>query len=89
MRQKTTQFSPFQLLYERQAILPIEVQDRKLEERELEEAIQKQVAKLIKLKEETYSKVIKNSQESQEKQQERYDKNIQSSFSIGDKVLIY
>ncbi|KAG9307298.1 hypothetical protein G9A89_017126 [Geosiphon pyriformis] len=97
IKQDTTQTTPFELVYGRIAILPVEIEVKTyLTEPITEENFQKTLLKrtydLMKTLENTQQRVADNIQKSQEKQKKRYDNQLSEKpvkFKIGDKVLLH
>ena len=90
----TTGYTPFQLVYGRQAILPIEAtlpieQPETDKEVSLENSILHRAFELIDKLPHQHSQAQKNTEKSQKKQKVRFDSKIQAEeFEIGDKVWI-
>jgi len=88
----TTGYTPFQLTYGRQAVLPIELIlpiDEIHAEINLEDSILSRAFDLIDKLPEVQEKAKQNTETSQEKQKERHDRKLKpEEFEIGDKVLV-
>ena len=88
----TTGYTPFQLTYRRQAVLPIELIlpiDEIHAEINLEDSILSRAFDLIDKLPEVQEKAKQNTETSQEKQKERHDRKLKpEEFEIGDKVLV-
>ena len=93
-RYATTRYTPFQLVYGRQAILPIETTipielDEADKEIDLEDSILNRAFELIDELSYQHNKAHKNTEKSQQKQKVRFDTNIRKEeFEIGDKVWV-
>ena len=74
MKQSTTLFEPFQLVYGRQAITPLDIKLKDFDNLTFEEALVKRTCELIDKLETTWELALSNIQEEQLKQKERYDK---------------
>ncbi len=82
---KSTQFIPFYLTYEREAILPFD-EDNKTEIT-LGERVEEISTKFTQIK----KKALENIEKSQSNQKKYHDRKIKrkSNLNIGDKVLLY
>ena len=89
MKQNTTKFTPFSLIYGRQAILPIEVNNTQVEEQDSNLILSQRITQLKELYKNTFDEVHKNINRSQQKQKEIYNSTAQDSFKIGDQVLVH
>ena len=93
-RHATTGYTPFQLVYGRQAILPIEttipIEHKEPEEEiDLEDSILQRAFELIEELPYQHNQARENTHKSQEKQKVRFDSKIQiEEFEIGDKVWV-
>ena len=88
----TTGYTPFQLVYGRQAVLPIEAILSTTEtesEIDLEDSILTRAYELMDKLEETHEHARKNTETSQQKQKQRHDARIKPvGFEIGEKVWV-
>ncbi len=82
----TTKVTPFLLSYGREAVLPID-EEKESSEDPLMDRFKSIVDELPQIRNDTYERVVQQ----QQKQKEYHDQQITSSttFSIGDKVLLY
>ncbi|KAG9307155.1 hypothetical protein G9A89_016983 [Geosiphon pyriformis] len=97
MRQNTTQTTPFELVYDRTAILSVEIEvntypTEPITEANFQKTLLKRTYDLMKTLENRQQKAADNIQKSQEKQKERHDNQLPDKpieFKIGDKVLLH
>jgi transposase InsO family protein len=87
----TTKYTPFKLLYGREAILPMDLQGS---ENQSNEAMDSQLQRHIKFITEDFQNIRTNAQQNitkaQGKQKQYHDQGIKlEKFNIGDKVLLY
>ena len=92
-RHATTGFTPFQLVYGRQATLPIEailpVEPKEETEIDLQDSILQRAFELVDKLPFSHHEARQKTQESQRKQKEYFDSKIHvETFDIGDKVWI-
>ena len=92
-RHATTGYTPFQLVYGRQAILPIEtiipVEPEQQEEIDLQGSILQRAYNLIEKLLQYHIEAQQNTEKSQQKQKEYIDKRVRfEEFEIGDKVWV-
>ena len=88
-KQNTTKFTPFRLLYGREATLPVDnlwIPDIVDSTKDL----MNRTYQLIEFLEEDQNEALNNIEHSQKKQKERHDSKIKKpkTFKIGDKVLL-
>src|SRR5256886_4072598 len=87
-KHSTTKQTPFYLTYGREAILPIDEIEEKLEIENIELSTLKRIYEIVNL-EEKREETLEIIGESQDKQKERYDKKVKEvRFLIGDQVLL-
>ena len=92
----STKLTPFQILYNRQAVLPIELQYNQSSNDQVsfdsEESIAKKIEIMTAIRNKMLSKVTKNINKAQTRQKAGYDKRRQKAqkkeFSVGDLVLL-
>ena len=88
---KTTGYSPFYLIYGRQATLPVELKipSGRIETDNVEDVLMERLYQIIETLEEDRQEVISRVQKEQQKQKSRYDQNgLSEKLKIGDKVLV-
>ncbi|KAG9287811.1 hypothetical protein G9A89_017406 [Geosiphon pyriformis] len=97
IRQDTTQTTPFEIVYDRTATLPVEIEvttypTEPITENNFQEMLLKRTYDLIETLENKWQKAADNIQKSQKKQKERHDNQLPDKpveFKIGDKVLLH
>ncbi|KAG9294260.1 hypothetical protein G9A89_021619 [Geosiphon pyriformis] len=97
MKQDTTQTTLFELVYDRTAILPVEIKVRTyptepITEENFQRTLLRRTYDLIETLENKRRRTADNIQKSQEKQKERHDNQLSKKlveFKIGDKVLLH
>jgi transposase InsO family protein len=88
--QSTTKYEPFQLMYGRKAMFPIDIQKDTIFEHSWEDSFNHHIEHITTTLQQQREQAQQNIKESQEKQKERHDNNLHSlTFSIGDKVLLF
>ncbi|KAG9297004.1 hypothetical protein G9A89_008590 [Geosiphon pyriformis] len=97
MKQNTTQAIPFELVYSRTTILPVEIEvntypTEPITEDNFQKMLLRRTYDLIETLENKWRKAADNIQKSQKKQKKRHDNQLPEKpveFKIGDKVLLY
>ena len=88
---KTTGYSPFYLIYGRQATLPVELKipSGRTENDNVEDVLMERLYQIIETLEEDRQEVLSRVQREQQKQKSRHDqKGLSEKLKIGDKVLV-
>ncbi|KAG9293071.1 hypothetical protein G9A89_016433 [Geosiphon pyriformis] len=97
MKQDTTQTTSFELVYNRTATLPVEIEvntypTEPITEDNFQKTLLRRTYDLMETLENKQQKTADNIQKSQEKQKKRHDNQLPDKpveFKIGDKVLLY
>ncbi|KAG9298853.1 hypothetical protein G9A89_015874 [Geosiphon pyriformis] len=97
MKQDTTQATLFELVYNRTAILSVEIEVKTyptepITEENFQRILLKRTYDLIETLENKWKKAANNIQKSQKKQKERHNNQLLNKpveFKIGNKVLLY
>jgi hypothetical protein len=90
-KHETTKFTPFQLLYGRQAKLPVELKVVTFEQPNLtyEEAIRQRTIDILEKMNKEQNQALDNIEKGQEKLKKRANKRTSKKLKIGDKVLVH
>jgi hypothetical protein len=90
MKHDTTKFTPFQLIYGRQAKLPLDLKIETFEENELsfEDQLYKRTQQILDKMENDQRQALDNIKKSQDQQIMRHNKRS-TKLKIGDKVLLH
>ncbi|KAG9292984.1 hypothetical protein G9A89_016346 [Geosiphon pyriformis] len=97
MKQDTTQATLFELVYDRTATLPVEIEvntysTELITEDNFQKMLLKRTYDLIKTLENKWRKAVDNIQKSQKRQKEKHNNQLPDKpvkFKIGDKVLLH
>jgi hypothetical protein len=91
VQNSTTKYTPFKLLYGREAVLPIDLQGNEQDNNEVpEESLQQHIEYITEDLQKLRLDARDNIGKSQEKQRKYHDQKVKPiKFNIGDKVLLY
>jgi hypothetical protein len=91
VQNSTTKYTPFKLLYGREAVLPIDLQGNEQDDNEVpEESLQQHIGYITEDLQNLRLNARDNIEKAQEKQRKYHDQKVKPiKFNIGDKVLLY
>jgi hypothetical protein len=91
VQNSTTKYTPFKLLYGREAVLPIDLQGNEQDDNKVpEESLQQHIGYITEDLQNLRLNARDNIEKAQEKQRKYHDQKVKPiKFNIGDKVLLY
>lgn len=92
VQNSTTKYTPFKLIYGREAVIPMDLQHQILtnKEKTMEKQLQQHIDFITNDLQNLHTNAQQNIGKAQEKQKRYYDQGIKmEKFNIGDKVLLY
>jgi hypothetical protein len=94
MKQNTTKFTPFMLMYGRQPVLPIELEIEPYDQngntpKDIQDLLIERTNKIVDFQNNVVPEAQTNIENAQKKMKKRHDETAQPSFKIGDKVLVH